>query len=421
MLQTVKVSDLKDHPENRFYFDDMSGGKWEDFLESIQDRGVIEPPIVTDQMVIVGGHQRIRACRELGIDEVECEVRHYENDADVLRDLIEMNIQQRGEITCSRIKKARIIKAMDEIYGVKRGGNHGNQHTKVNNNAMLAKGQFDPLADNTKLIKNKLGVSDNDYKRIKRLNDLVPELQSAVDDEKLPFTIATSVIAKLSTDEQKQLASLLPQDQKVSIKQTQEYIDMVKHYDAEIATLTVEKEGLKRKADEMTAEAAEAVKAIKLSQDSGRYMEMSKQLEDERAKARREYENAQKIRQQLLRANEDSNKKIRDMEKRLKEAEQRADRTPETVYPDDYEQMKEELEALKSNAKVVVEQNEGSNYSFLSRIGAINSELESMLIRVQHGSVHIVPDYVEQINRSMNGIINTIGELQTIVKEVEVA
>lgn len=420
MLQTVKVSDLKDHPENRFYFDDMSGGKWEDFLESIQDRGVIEPPIVTDQMVIVGGHQRIRACRELGIDEVECEVRHYENDADVLRDLIEMNIQQRGEITCSRIKKARIIKAMDEIYGVKRGGDKKSTEYLRNKFGEKSKGHGDPLIDNTNLIKSKLGISDNDYKRIKRLNDLVPELQDAVNDEKLPFAIASGIISKLSVDEQKQLASLLP-DKKISVKQTQEYIDMVKHYDAEIATLTVEKEGLKRKADEMTAEAAEAVKAIKLSQDSGRYMEMSKQLEDERAKARREYENAQKIRQQLLRANEDSNKKIRDMEKRLKEAEQRADRTPETVYPDDYEQMKEELETLKSNAKVVVEQNEGSNYSFLSRIGAINSELESMLIRVQHGSVHIVPDYVEQINRSMNGIINTIGELQTIVKEVEVA
>lgn len=420
MLQTVKVSDLKDHPENRFYFDDMAGGKWDDFLESIQDRGVIEPPIVTDQMVIVGGHQRIRACRELGIDEVECEVRHYENDADVLRDLIEMNIQQRGEITCSRIKKARIIKAMDEIYGVKRGGDKKSIEYLRNKTSEKSKYHGDTLINNTELIKNKLGLSKNDYDRIKRLNDLVPELQDAVNDEKLPFAIASGIISKLSTDEQKQLASLLP-DKKISVKQTQEYIDMVKHYDAEIATLTVEKEGLKRKADEMTAEAAEAVKAIKLSQDSGRYMEMSKQLEDERAKARREYENAQKIRQQLVKSNEDSNKKIRDMEKRLKEAEQRANKTPETVYPDDYEQMKEELEALKSGAKAVFEQNEGSNYSFLSRIGAINSELESMLIRVQHGSVHIVPDYVEQINRSMNGIINTIGELQTIVKEVEVA
>ena len=416
MLKMIKVSELKDHPENKYYFDDMEGGKWEDFLESIQDRGVIEAPIVTEDMVIVGGHQRIRACRELGVAEVECEVRHYDSDAAVLRDLIEMNIQQRGEITCSRIKKARIIKAMDEVYGVRRGGDQKSAEAKK------SKCHGDSLISGAEVVKSKMQLSDSDYARIKRLNDLIPELQNAVDDNKLPFAIASNVISKLSLDEQNQLAAMLPKDSKVSVAETKEYIDMVKQKDAEISQLESAKAEAEKKAEAMTKEAVEAVKAIKKSGDSEEYLKVVKQLEDQKDETRKEYERSQKLRQQILDNNKKSSDAIRDLEKRLAEAEKKAEVVPETIYPDDYEAIKSELEALKNgNGNFTVQT---SDHAVMDSMRIIQSELDTLAARLNSDTAITYECYDEMYDK-MSNIVSVARDIlnNTIesVKKVEVA
>ncbi len=40
-MQNIKVSELSSHPRNTEFFDDMSGEKWKEFLESVKSRGVI--------------------------------------------------------------------------------------------------------------------------------------------------------------------------------------------------------------------------------------------------------------------------------------------------------------------------------------------------------------------------------------------
>ena len=416
MLKMIKVSDLKDHPENKYYFDDMEGGKWEDFLESIQDRGVIEAPIITEDMVIVGGHQRIRACRELGIAEVECEVRHYDSDAAVLRDLIEMNIQQRGEITCSRIKKARIIKAMDEVYGVRRGGDQKSADAKK------SKVQITPLISGTQIVKDKMHLSNEEYKNIKRLNALIPELQEAVDEDKLPFTIASRVISTLSEDEQNQLSAMLPKDSKVSIKETKEYIDMVKQKDAEISQLESAKAKAEEKAEAMTKEAVEAVKAVKNSGSSEEYLKVVKQLEDQKDETRKEYERSQKLRQQILDNNQKSTDAIRDLEKRLAEAEKKAEAIPETIYPDDYEAIKSELEAFKNGDGNFTMQT--SDHAVMDSIRIIQVELDSLAARLKSDAAITYECYDEMFEK-MSNIVSVARDIlnNTIesVKKVEVA
>ena len=66
-MQQINVNELKPHPRNNEFFDDMTGEKWKEFLESIKIRGVIEPIVITPDKTIVSGHQRVRACKELGI------------------------------------------------------------------------------------------------------------------------------------------------------------------------------------------------------------------------------------------------------------------------------------------------------------------------------------------------------------------
>ena len=117
-MQALKVQDLKPHPKNEYFFDDMTGQKYEEFRESIRTSGVIEPLIVTQDMVIVSGHQRRRGCIDEGIETVMCDVRYYA-DKDgrskedwILKDLIETNVRQRGEIGGSELKAIHGVEEM---------------------------------------------------------------------------------------------------------------------------------------------------------------------------------------------------------------------------------------------------------------------------------------------------------------------
>ena len=56
-------------------FDDTNPTKEKsEFVESIKTSGVIEPIVVTQEKVIIAGHQRVRACKFLGIEEIEAEL-----------------------------------------------------------------------------------------------------------------------------------------------------------------------------------------------------------------------------------------------------------------------------------------------------------------------------------------------------------
>ena len=47
---------------------------------------ITEPIVITPDKVIVSGHQRVRACKELGIDEINCDIHLYNNEDEILQD-----------------------------------------------------------------------------------------------------------------------------------------------------------------------------------------------------------------------------------------------------------------------------------------------------------------------------------------------
>ena len=113
----MKVSELKSHPLNDYFFDDMIGQKWIEFLESIKTSGVIEPIVVTiinGEIIVVSGHQRVRACRELGIEEIMVEVRVYDNEDELTYEMILSNIDRVKHIP-SIVRRAKIISEIERI------------------------------------------------------------------------------------------------------------------------------------------------------------------------------------------------------------------------------------------------------------------------------------------------------------------
>lgn len=114
-ITNVSVDIVKVHPRNTEFFDDISGEEWTDFLEDIKTNGVIEPIIITQNNVIVNGHQRVRACNELGIKEIICEVKEYSSDSAIIKELLESNFGRVKKID-SKIKKYKTISEIEKIY-----------------------------------------------------------------------------------------------------------------------------------------------------------------------------------------------------------------------------------------------------------------------------------------------------------------
>lgn len=220
-MEVLKIEDLKPHPRNNEFFDDMTGEKWNEFLESVKSRGVIEPIVITPDKVIVSGHQRVRACKELGIDEITCDVHLYNNEDEILQDLLETNIRQRGDVGGSAKKVGKRIKELERIYGIKQGGSgfYGNSHVsnvESTNNSETLKTQ--------EQLATQMGISVDTLRNYKMLADMIPELSDLVDTGIVTKTTALAIMKELSEEEQLELIDSLDTTKKITGRQIQDYI-----------------------------------------------------------------------------------------------------------------------------------------------------------------------------------------------------
>ena len=218
-MQQINIDELKPHPRNNEFFDDMTGEKWNEFLESIRTSGVIEPIVVTTDMVIVSGHQRVRACKELGIPEIMCEIKTYKDEDSIIKDLLETNIRQRGDIGGSAKKVGRRIKELERLYGVQQG-NGSNQYEQKPNNSVIAVTQSDIAA--------KLGMSVDTLQNYKMLADMIPELEELMDTGIVSKSTALSMIKNLSEEEQESLIESLDTTKKITKREAEKYIEEIR-------------------------------------------------------------------------------------------------------------------------------------------------------------------------------------------------
>ena len=221
-MELMNPYDLKPHPRNGEFFDDMDGQKWKDFLQSVRTSGIIEPIIVTQDLVIVSGHQRVRAAKAIGILKIAVEVRHYADDDKVLKDLIETNLMQRGIGNVNPIKTARCIVELERIAGVRQGAANEKGNNRIGDRTQF---QHETQAD----IAEKFDMSQRQLGKYKKLLTLVPELQDAVESGKIGMTDASAVLAKLPKEQQVQIAEqIVGSDGKVSKQELEFYKNRVK-------------------------------------------------------------------------------------------------------------------------------------------------------------------------------------------------
>ena len=236
-MQQIKINELKPHPRNNEFFDDMNGEKWKEFLDSIRTSGVIEPIVITTDMVIVSGHQRVRACKELGIDSIMCEIKTYKDEDAIIKDLLETNIRQRGDIGGSAKKVGKRIKELERLYGIEHGGDRKSKP----NNSVLNNSQSD--------LASQLGISVDTLQNYKMLSDMIPELEELVDTGVVTKTTALAMIRNLSTEEQEEFLNSIPTDKKYTQKQMDEEIQKYKNRISELIQEGTKTEIITREVD----------------------------------------------------------------------------------------------------------------------------------------------------------------------------
>ena len=195
---------LHEHPRNQEFFDDITGSKWDEFKTSIAQMGVMNPLIVTENNTVISGWQHTRAALELGMENVPCIVRQFENEDEILRCLIETNIRQRGRIDSNHFKQAAIIGEMERLYKIgKRGGDRHSEafkQTKAGVNGSVT--NQDDLAD-------MMGLSPEHMRRIKSLLAITPELRELAEANDTPMGLLISIAKTMDAEAQKEMVSQL--------------------------------------------------------------------------------------------------------------------------------------------------------------------------------------------------------------------
>ena len=223
MSQKLKIAELIPHRDNNYFFDDIEGEAWQEFINSVETSGVIEPIVVTQDKVIVSGHQRVRACKELGIEEIDAEVRIIDSEDELLKQLIETNIRQRGVGNTNPVKFGRCIMELEKIYGVRQGS----ANEKGNNRIGESNDFTDQMTESD--LADDLGLTRQTLQNYKQLATMLPEIQDLVETGIVTPTTARAIVKQLPEFQQKELAEYLSEDdRKKTQKQVQELINRIK-------------------------------------------------------------------------------------------------------------------------------------------------------------------------------------------------
>ena len=222
-ITKLATTSLHIHPENTKFFDDIEGEQYERFKKSIQEDGVLTPLMVAPDMTIISGHQRYKACKDLGINLVPVIINEELLDEDEkLKKLLATNF---GREKNDPVKQGRVYEKYEKLCGIQRGGDRRSNQKIF---GLVTQEQ----------IAKELGVSAQTIRNLKKLNSLAPELQELVSDGTVKYTTALNVWAKLSNEEQVRLINEVGKEALANMKakETQQYIDKINNLERELET-----------------------------------------------------------------------------------------------------------------------------------------------------------------------------------------
>jgi len=188
------IDDFADHPFQVRDDEDM-----ERLIQSIDNNGVLNPVILRkngERYELIAGHRRKHACLRLGISGIPAIVRELSRDEAVV-EMVDSNLQ-REHILPS--EKAYAYKMKMDAMKRKAGRPKENSRPLVEDFS---------TAD---IIGQDTGESGRQIQRYIRLTELIPELLTMVDEEKIAFRPAVE-LSYLTEDEQRDLLETIESEE----------------------------------------------------------------------------------------------------------------------------------------------------------------------------------------------------------------
>lgn len=188
------IDDFADHPFQVRDDEDM-----ERLVQSIDNNGVLNPVILRkngERYELIAGHRRKHACLRLGISSIPAIVRELSRDEAVV-EMVDSNLQ-REHILLS--EKAYAYKM--KMDAMKRQG----QRTDLTSCPMVTK------LNSAGEIAEQGNESERQVFRYIRLTELIPELLTMVDEEKIAFRPAVE-LSYLTEDEQRDLLETIESEE----------------------------------------------------------------------------------------------------------------------------------------------------------------------------------------------------------------
>ncbi len=171
----ISVANLRPHPLQDVIYGDLSPSEFAALKQDIQHHGIRQPVEVTKDGVLVDGKHRVRALRELGIEEVEAIIVEAENEEAIEERFVTANLNRRQS---DPVTKARAIQQLAKIES-RRIGIRIDLHENGRFRERLAS-----------LLGNTSGRTIDRYLQLLRLER---EIQDAVSSGQLPMTKALKI------------------------------------------------------------------------------------------------------------------------------------------------------------------------------------------------------------------------------------
>ena len=101
----MKVSELKPHPINSTIYHDNPDAQKE-LIHSINLNGLLEPLVINRSNMVISGHRRLQALKEIGWEKCDCRLSEFENEIIALIQLNSYRVKVESEI----VREAELLK-----------------------------------------------------------------------------------------------------------------------------------------------------------------------------------------------------------------------------------------------------------------------------------------------------------------------
>ena len=224
--EKIEIELLKPFPNHKFKL--YTGKRLEDMIESIEQYGVIVPIVVwknENDFIILSGHNRVEACKKLGLNEIPCVIKEDLTMEEATLIVTETNFMQRSFSDLSHSERAYTLE--QHYKALKCQGKRNDLLQEIGN---LMKNGTEKSEYNIEKVGNEYNLSKDTVARYMRLAKLNEDLLQKVDNESLSFMVAYNISFIEDETLQQKINFILNNGQKISLEKSQELKKLYKEF-----------------------------------------------------------------------------------------------------------------------------------------------------------------------------------------------